>query len=158
MAYSAGDGVSLDVDRLVGSKSTSKKPKDAGTKVSTWPTRDEIKAATISLLRRLMTLTQCLSPLPKKRDLVMRLEYHQDVTPPDYKPPFFETSFAPIVKAEKRGFEDVQVGAIATAHHSLTFRYAFDGYMPEKSPYFHKFFFATFFFQSDRFFIVLPLY
>lgn len=51
----------------------------------------------------------------------MRLTYRPEVTPADYKPEYFETSYAPL--EERSAMEDVQVGSINTPHHSLTFTY-----------------------------------
>lgn len=123
MAYGAGNGVSIDVDQLIGTRNTAKATKGSSAKTAALPTKEDIQHATTSLLRRLVTLTQCMSPLPKKRDLVMKLAYYQDVTPADYKPVFFETSYAPL--DEPLGMESVQVGSVVTPYHSLSFTYVF---------------------------------
>lgn len=41
------------------------------------------------MIRRLLTLTEQLSPLPTEVELTMRIEYYDNV-PPDYEPPLFK--------------------------------------------------------------------
>lgn len=89
-----------------------------------WPGREEIKNATIALLRRLLVLTQTLGALPKRRDLVMRLTYYQDVTPKDYSPRFFQSSFSPSHEGANAATGDaIRVGELVTPFHSLAFTY-----------------------------------
>ncbi|XP_049850020.1 uncharacterized protein LOC126320594 isoform X2 [Schistocerca gregaria] len=84
------------------------------------PTKEDIKQATTLLIRRLLSLTQTLQPLPKERHMVMKLLYYSDVTPRDYSPPFFSTRFglSPISEVQA---EDYTVGSVNTPYHTLTF-------------------------------------
>lgn len=125
MAYTATSDVSIDVKQVVGGKLHRPSPAKAS-QVSQWPTKDEIKEATVGLLRRLIVLTQTLDPLPLKRELVMRLTYYPDITPSDYTPDFFTSTFD-VLDDHKTApnVDSIQIGSVATPHHSLTFSYVF---------------------------------
>ncbi|RUP49271.1 HORMA domain-containing protein [Jimgerdemannia flammicorona] len=82
----------------------------------------EVKKSVQQLLRRLILLTQTLKPLPDNRFITMKLYYYENITPPDYEPPFFrpgsaapEDRFAFETKPEK-----IQVGEVETPYHTLT--------------------------------------
>ncbi|KAG9307646.1 hypothetical protein G9A89_023211 [Geosiphon pyriformis] len=83
----------------------------------------EIKKATQQLLRRLILLTQTLKPLPDNRHIVVKLHYYENITPPNYEPPFFRASHEDHerlvfdVKPEK-----IPVGEVETAFHGINLK------------------------------------
>ncbi|RUS17094.1 HORMA domain-containing protein [Endogone sp. FLAS-F59071] len=96
------------------------KEKEEGTHKTV--TMGEVKKSVQQLLRRLILLTQTLKPLPDNRFITIKLYYYDDITPPDYEPPFFrpgssapEDRFAFETKPEK-----IQVGEVETTYHTLT--------------------------------------
>lgn len=123
ISYHSADELSFEVQRTTGTNPTQKSVQESRAHVSKLPTREEIKTATVNLLRRLITLTQTLSPLPSRRDLVMKLEYYAEVTPEDYTPMFFTTRFAEPTTPIQRDMETTQVGSVLTPFHTLTFWY-----------------------------------
>jgi hypothetical protein len=54
----------------------------------TFPTKEDVKDATTTLIRRLMCMTTTLNRLPKERYITMRLIYYPH-TPRDYEPHYF---------------------------------------------------------------------
>jgi hypothetical protein len=121
IAYTGSNGLSIDVQHFSGTKNVQSK-KSLGSNVPVWPNKEQIKDATVALLRRLIVLTQTLEPLPQQRDLVMRLTYYPDVTPQDYTPSFF-TSTLVRNEEEQHGPNHVQIGSVTTPFHSLSFSY-----------------------------------
>ncbi|XP_054551222.1 HORMA domain-containing protein 2 isoform X3 [Talpa occidentalis] len=100
------EGVSMDFD----SRSTSF---ESGTN------SDDIKKASVLLIRKLYILMQNLGPLPNDVILTMKLHYYNAVTPHDYQPPGFKEG----VNSHFLLFEgepvNLQVGLVSTGFHSM---------------------------------------
>ena len=76
-------------------------------------TRASVKEATVTLLRRLMAMTQMLPELPEKRFIYMGLRYTEE-TPPDYEPPHFSpTNISPGLDTA------MEIGRVKTGFHVL---------------------------------------
>lgn len=86
-------------------------------------TKNDIKLATTLLIRRLLSLTQTLEPLPKERHIMIKLFYYPERTPLDYSPPFFDTK--PIISQESllQNEDFLSIGKIITPHHLMSFSF-----------------------------------
>ncbi|KAF7238474.1 HORMA domain-containing protein 2 [Varanus komodoensis] len=85
-------------------------------------TSEEIKKASILLIRRLYVLMQNLGPLPNDITLSMKLFYYNDVTPSDYQPPGFKegnSSDGLLFDGEP---VNLKVGSVSTGFHVLKVR------------------------------------
>ncbi|XP_072809359.1 HORMA domain-containing protein 2 isoform X3 [Vicugna pacos] len=82
-------------------------------------TSDDIKKASVLLIRKLYILMQNLGPLPNDVILTMKLHYYNAVTPHDYQPPGFKEG----VNSHFLLFEgepvNLQVGLVSTGFHSM---------------------------------------
>ncbi|ELK18657.1 HORMA domain-containing protein 2, partial [Pteropus alecto] len=80
---------------------------------------EDIKKASVLLIRKLYILTQNLGPLPNDVILTMKLHYYNAVTPHDYQPPGFKEG----VNSHFLLFEgepvNLQVGIVSTGFHSM---------------------------------------
>ncbi|XP_007954057.2 HORMA domain-containing protein 2-like [Orycteropus afer afer] len=80
---------------------------------------EDIKKASILLIRKLYILMQHLGPLPNDVILTMNLHYYNEVTPHDYQPPGFKEG----VNSHFLLFEgepiNLQVGLVSTGFHSM---------------------------------------
>ncbi|KAK2957475.1 putative Meiosis-specific protein PAIR2 [Blattamonas nauphoetae] len=80
-------------------------------------TKEDIKQATIAMIRTLISLAQTLSPIPKNRFLVMKLFYYDDITPTEYEPAFFR----PATNDESMAFHfkplKLNLGHVETPYH-----------------------------------------
>ncbi|XP_045880139.1 HORMA domain-containing protein 2 isoform X1 [Meles meles] len=80
---------------------------------------EDIKKASVLLIRKLYILMQNLGPLPNDVILTMKLHYYNAVTPHDYQPPGFKEG----VNSHFLLFEgepvNLQVGLVATGFHSM---------------------------------------
>ncbi|TPX38918.1 hypothetical protein SeMB42_g06550 [Synchytrium endobioticum] len=85
-------------------------------------TKKEIMKATSEMLRRLLTLTQNLSPLPDNPNITMKIYYYDEVTPEDYEPPYFVASDHTKPYYFGRKPEKLVIGNVETAYHALNLR------------------------------------
>ncbi|OWK14854.1 HORMAD2, partial [Cervus elaphus hippelaphus] len=80
---------------------------------------EDIKKASVLLIRKLYILMQNLGPLPNDVILTMTLHYYNAVTPNDYQPPGFKEG----VNSHFLLFEgepvNLQVGMVSTGFHSM---------------------------------------
>uniref|UniRef100_H0UYL5 HORMA domain containing 2 n=1 Tax=Cavia porcellus TaxID=10141 RepID=H0UYL5_CAVPO len=80
---------------------------------------EDIKKASVLLIRKLYILMQNLGPLPNDVILTMKLHYYKEVTPHDYQPPGFKEG----VNSHFLLFEgdpvNLQVGLVSTGFHSM---------------------------------------
>uniref|UniRef100_A0A8C3WNI9 HORMA domain containing 2 n=1 Tax=Catagonus wagneri TaxID=51154 RepID=A0A8C3WNI9_9CETA len=80
---------------------------------------ENIKKASVLLIRKLYILMQNLGPLPNDVILTMKLHYYNAVTPHDYQPPGFKEG----VNSHYLLFEgepvNLQVGLVSTGFHSM---------------------------------------
>jgi len=76
-----------------------------------------VQGSTRDLLQAILAHTQGLPALPATAFLALRLQYYDEVTPPDYEP----TGFAATELQLPLG-RTAEVGRVATAHHALAFR------------------------------------
>ncbi|XP_058137622.1 HORMA domain-containing protein 2 isoform X3 [Dasypus novemcinctus] len=80
---------------------------------------EDIKKASVLLIRKLYILMQNLGPLPNDVILTMKLHYYNEVTPNDYQPPGFKEG----VNSHFLLFEgepvNLQVGLVSTGFHSM---------------------------------------
>ncbi|KFO23633.1 HORMA domain-containing protein 2 [Fukomys damarensis] len=81
---------------------------------------DDIKKASILLIRKLYILTQNLGPLPNEVILTMKLHYYKEVTPHDYQPPGFkeEEKNSRFLRFEGEPV-NMQVGLVSTGFHRM---------------------------------------
>uniref|UniRef100_A0A8C6LGI6 Zebrafish testis-expressed 38 n=1 Tax=Nothobranchius furzeri TaxID=105023 RepID=A0A8C6LGI6_NOTFU len=84
-------------------------------------TLEDVKRASVLLIRKLFLLMQNLDPLPNNVYLTMKLFYYDDITPADYQPPGFKEGVC-----ENLWFEGMpvhfRVGEVHTDFHSLRVR------------------------------------
>ncbi|XP_032451299.1 HORMA domain-containing protein 2 isoform X3 [Lynx canadensis] len=80
---------------------------------------EDVKKASVLLIRKLYILMQNLGPLPNDVILTMKLHYYNAVTPHDYQPPGFKEG----VNSHFLLFEgepvNLQVGLVSTGFHSM---------------------------------------
>ncbi|XP_072809360.1 HORMA domain-containing protein 2 isoform X4 [Vicugna pacos] len=92
---------------------------DSSTSFESGTTSDDIKKASVLLIRKLYILMQNLGPLPNDVILTMKLHYYNAVTPHDYQPPGFKEG----VNSHFLLFEgepvNLQVGLVSTGFHSM---------------------------------------
>ncbi|KAJ6659084.1 hypothetical protein lerEdw1_019387 [Lerista edwardsae] len=83
---------------------------------------EEIKKASILLVRKLYVLMQNLGPLPNDITLTMKLFYYNDVTPNDYQPPGFKEGSTPDCLTFDGDPVNLKVGTVSTRFHVLKVR------------------------------------
>jgi meiosis-specific protein HOP1 len=84
-------------------------------------TLETTQKSTQSLLRRVLVLTQGLTPLPASAHVSMKLTYFDEVTPTDYEP----TGFVPTKLVMPRlpvGVQSLDSGEVTTSHHTVGLR------------------------------------
>ncbi|KAI5106206.1 HORMA domain-containing protein 1 [Silurus meridionalis] len=79
---------------------------------------NDMKKASILLVRKLYTLMQNLSPLPDSVCLNMKLSYYNDVTPQDYQPPGFKEGENDMLVFQKEPV-NLTMGEVITPFHTL---------------------------------------
>uniref|UniRef100_A0A4W4H9I3 HORMA domain-containing protein n=1 Tax=Electrophorus electricus TaxID=8005 RepID=A0A4W4H9I3_ELEEL len=79
---------------------------------------NDIKKASILLVRKLYTLMQNLGPLPDSVCLNMKLSYCDEVTPQDYQPPGFKEGDSNMLVFEKEPV-NLTMGEVVTPFHTL---------------------------------------
>ncbi|XP_039188408.1 HORMA domain-containing protein 2 isoform X4 [Crotalus tigris] len=82
-------------------------------------TSDEIKKASILLIRKLYILMQHLGPLPNDITLTMKLFYYKDVTPIDYQPHGFKEGDSSDGLLFDGDPVNLKVGSVSTGFHML---------------------------------------
>ncbi|KAM0840282.1 hypothetical protein ACQ4PT_059747 [Festuca glaucescens] len=82
---SKGEEVSMNLSRT-GSKKNSATFKSNAEEV----TPDQMRSSACKMIRTLVSLMRTLDQMPDERTILMKLLYHDDVTPEDYEPPFFK--------------------------------------------------------------------
>ena len=82
---------------------------------------DDVKRATIKLLRSILVLTQTLDPLPNDVYMAIKLFYLDDVTPADYNPSGFEASSAGDFCFREEAFL-IDAGHVETPFHDIQMR------------------------------------
>lgn len=55
-------------------------------------TKEDIKKATMQMLRTLISMASTLKVLPSERTITMKLFYYDEITPVDYEPKFFKSA------------------------------------------------------------------
>ncbi|KAM3826465.1 HORMA domain-containing protein 2 [Vipera latastei] len=89
-------------------------------------TSDEIKKASILLIRKLYILMQHLGPLPNDITLTMKLFYYKDVTPIDYQPHGFKEGNSLDGLLFDGDPVNLKVGSVSTGFHVLKVRVTTD--------------------------------
>ncbi|XP_053350985.1 HORMA domain-containing protein 1 [Clarias gariepinus] len=79
---------------------------------------NDIKKASILLVRKLYTLLQNLGPLPDSVYLNMKLSYYDNVTPHDYQPPGFKEGENSMLVFQKEPV-NLTMGEVVTPFHTL---------------------------------------
>ncbi|XP_030641174.1 HORMA domain-containing protein 1 [Chanos chanos] len=79
---------------------------------------NDIKKASILLVRKLYVLMQNLGPLPDRVCLNMKLSYYDEVTPQEYQPPGFKEGDSNTMFFEKEPVS-LTMGEVSTPFHSL---------------------------------------
>ncbi|KAI9179672.1 hypothetical protein H9P43_005000 [Blastocladiella emersonii ATCC 22665] len=78
----------------------------------------DVARQTLRMMRALVMMLQSLTDLPAQCFLDVHLEYFDDVTPPDYEPPYFRPAdFVPQLVTPAR--VHCHLGSIHTPHHRL---------------------------------------
>nr|KAF6465444.1 HORMA domain containing 2 [Rousettus aegyptiacus] len=80
---------------------------------------EDIKKASVLLIRKLYILTQNLGPLPNDVILTMKLHYYNAVTPHDYQPPGFKEGINSHFLLFEGEPVNLQVGIVSTGFHSM---------------------------------------
>ncbi|XP_035125127.1 HORMA domain-containing protein 2 isoform X8 [Callithrix jacchus] len=80
---------------------------------------EDIKKASVLLIRKLYILMQDLEPLPNNAVLTMKLHYYNAVTPHDYQPPGFKEGVDSQFLLFDREPINLQVGFVSTGFHSM---------------------------------------
>ncbi|XP_053443982.1 HORMA domain-containing protein 2 isoform X2 [Nycticebus coucang] len=92
---------------------------DSTTSFESGTNSEDIKKASVLLIRKLYMLMQNLGPLPNDVVLTMKLHYYNAVTPNDYQPPGFKEG----VNSHFLLFDgepvNLQVGLVSTGFHSM---------------------------------------
>ncbi|XP_049364475.1 meiosis-specific protein ASY1-like [Solanum verrucosum] len=85
-SYSSSDSeeVSMNVNR-VGMKKGGTFKSNSTTEI----TPNQMRSSACKMVRTLIQLMRTLDKMPEERTILMKLLYHDDVTPADYEPPFF---------------------------------------------------------------------
>ncbi|XP_032991786.1 HORMA domain-containing protein 2 isoform X4 [Lacerta agilis] len=83
---------------------------------------EEIKQASILLIRKLYVLMQNLGPLPNDITLTMKLFYYNDVTPIDYQPPGFKEGNISDCLLFDGDPVNLKVGSVSTGFHIMKVR------------------------------------
>uniref|UniRef100_A0A8C5WDT7 HORMA domain-containing protein n=1 Tax=Leptobrachium leishanense TaxID=445787 RepID=A0A8C5WDT7_9ANUR len=84
-------------------------------------TMDDIKSASICLIRKLFLLMHNLGPLPGDVALTMKLFYYDAVTPPQYQPPGFKEGETHIILFEGNPV-NVKLAEVSTSFHVIKVR------------------------------------
>ncbi|ETE60640.1 hypothetical protein L345_13616, partial [Ophiophagus hannah] len=87
---------------------------------------EEIKKASILLIRKLYILMQHLGPLPNDITLTMKLFYYKDVTPIDYQPHGFKEGDSSDGLLFDGDPVNLKVGSVSTGFHVLKVRVTTD--------------------------------
>ncbi|XP_006877716.1 PREDICTED: HORMA domain-containing protein 2-like [Chrysochloris asiatica] len=80
---------------------------------------EDIKKASVFLIRKLYMLMQNLGPLPNNVLLTMKLHYYNEVTPRDYQPPGFKEGVNSHILLFEGEPVNLQVGLVSTGFHSM---------------------------------------
>lgn len=80
---------------------------------------EDIKKASVLLIRKLYILMQNLGPLPNDVILTMKLHYYNAVTPRDYQPPGFKEGINSHFLLFEGEPVNLQVGIVSTGFHSM---------------------------------------
>ncbi|XP_023046514.1 HORMA domain-containing protein 2 isoform X2 [Piliocolobus tephrosceles] len=80
---------------------------------------EDIKKASVLLIRKLYILMQDLEPLPNNVVLTMKLHYYNAVTPHDYQPLGFKEDVNSHFLLFDKELINVQVGFVSTGFHSM---------------------------------------
>nr|KAF6403500.1 HORMA domain containing 2 [Molossus molossus] len=89
------------------------------TSIGTGTKSEDIKKASILLIRKLYILMQNLGPLPNDVTLTMKLHYYNAVTPHDYQPPGFKEGVNSHILLFEGEPINLQVGMVSTGFHSI---------------------------------------
>ncbi|XP_074150460.1 HORMA domain-containing protein 2 isoform X1 [Sminthopsis crassicaudata] len=80
---------------------------------------EEIKTASILLIRKLYVLMQNLGPLPNDITLTMKLYYNNEITPNEYQPPGFKEGESTQSFQFQGDPVSLKLGLVATNFHSI---------------------------------------
>nr|KAF6403497.1 HORMA domain containing 2 [Molossus molossus] len=93
--------------------------RNTNTSIGTGTKSEDIKKASILLIRKLYILMQNLGPLPNDVTLTMKLHYYNAVTPHDYQPPGFKEGVNSHILLFEGEPINLQVGMVSTGFHSI---------------------------------------
>merc|ERR1719414_380227 len=79
---------------------------------------ESVKKSTQSLLRRILVVTQGLSPIPSSGHVSMKLTYYDDVTPVDYEPAGFVPTEM-VIPSLPMDVHSIDSGKVDTSHHTV---------------------------------------
>ncbi|CAI0381231.1 unnamed protein product [Linum tenue] len=86
-------------------------------------TPNQMRSSACKMVRTLVQLMRTLDKMPEERTILMKLLYYDDITPPDYEPPFFrecseEDAHNPWTKSPLR----MEVGNVNSKHFVLALK------------------------------------
>ncbi|KAM7277395.1 hypothetical protein ACFE04_019261 [Oxalis oulophora] len=86
--YSGPDNedVSMNINRTGNKKQGGTFNSNSTTQI----TPNQMRSSACKMVRTLVQLMRTLDKMPDERTIIMKLLYYDDVTPPDYEPPFFK--------------------------------------------------------------------
>ncbi|XP_057451284.1 meiosis-specific protein ASY1 isoform X2 [Lotus japonicus] len=86
-------------------------------------TPQQMRSSACKMIRTLVQLMRTLEKMPEERTILMKLLYYDDVTPPDYEPPFFRGC------TEEEGYHEwaknplkMEVGDVNSKHFVLALK------------------------------------
>ncbi|KAG5608265.1 hypothetical protein H5410_019546 [Solanum commersonii] len=119
-SYSSSDSeeVSMNVNRI-GTKKGGTFKCNSTTEI----TPNQMRSSACKMVRTLIQLMRTLDKMPEERTILMKLLYHDDVTPADYEPPFFkgctdEEALNPWLKNPLK----LEVGNVNSKHFMLALK------------------------------------
>lgn len=118
MSYPDGEDeahVGLHVTKQIKNKiETSAFVKDSTT------SKQEVKRATVTMIRTLITLAPTLKTIPENRYLSMRLLYRDEYVPDDYQPKHFKPEEETTNLFFRQQPFKVKIGKVTTEHHEMS--------------------------------------
>ncbi|TMW85558.1 hypothetical protein EJD97_022961 [Solanum chilense] len=119
-SYSSSDSeeVSMNVNRI-GMKKGGTFKCNSNTEI----TPNQMRSSACKMVRTLIQLMRTLDKMPEERTILMKLLYHDDITPADYEPPFFrgctdEEALNPWMKNPLK----LEVGNVNSKHFVLALK------------------------------------
>ena len=85
--------------------------------------KENMRKQAVLLMRSLVEFSKTLDDLPQERFLTIKLYYYDDITPPNYEPPFFRKESSLALKFPQHPHR-VKVGALSSSYHTINIKYS----------------------------------